>query len=472
MNDREDIVRHYYCFEYYGEYFTFDTFYYIVVKMSKRQQQILDLLDKGNNIKSGDNIEDQDLQIIHMCLQKGLFISELNSERRILKKDIGSVSFTPTHCCNLNCKYCFANHGDNFIGEDRNLSRKVIETAIDFFCNGIYSKCNNIRIDLVGGGENFLNPEAIENILNCLGNYNKNFLVWICTNGTIVNENVARILSYKNVLLGVSLDGNKKQNDMNRIGIHGESVYQNVVDNIYYIRNELSKTNPNLKDLWGLVVVTSRTTSLIDVLRHHDKIGFSSVQMKLERSKNLMDESECDKICDLYKELTEFFIEEISQGRTHLLKMILNDNDYYGKVQKRLILNTRCINRCSAGSTKFAVDAKGNIFPCDSFVGLKEFVLGNVFHSKNKLESSAFYNLSVDERKPCKDCWAKEICGGDCLHDSYLQEGSIFHSAKKFCKIQKKIIEYNVILFERICQKEVVYNDIQSFLEIRERIQF
>ena len=51
-----------------------------------------------------------------------------------------------------------------------------------------------LRIDLVGGGENFLNPEAISLINKCAKEIYKDVKIWICTNGTVFNE---KILSKK-----------------------------------------------------------------------------------------------------------------------------------------------------------------------------------------------------------------------------------------------------------------------------------
>lgn len=464
----KNLVKHFYCFEYNNIFYTFDTHYFVVVIMNRKQQEILHEIAEDRDINR--TLEDLNYQKVLYCIKNGLFLSVIKENKYIEEKKVASISFTPTHRCNLRCRYCFANHGNNFNGVKRDLEKEVIMASFDFFYNKIFKPYKKIRIDLVGGGENFLNVNAIREILHQASKRDKEYSLWICTNGTIYNDEISKLLIDRKLSLGVSLDGDQKINDINRIDINGNSVYNKVIKNISLIRNEIGNRNAHLKDIWGLVVITPTTESLVDIIKHHKKIGFSSVQMKIERRKEEYTRSDIEVICNLYKELTDFFIQLINQEDISYLKLILNDNDYYGKIQKRLLLNKRYIHRCSAGKSKFAVDAEGNIYPCDSFVGDKKFVLGNVFKMSTEVINSEFNTLNVNIRIPCKNCWAKELCGGDCMHSAYLQNNTIFGASKAFCKIQKSIIKYNIVLFNELSQKQSLLNELTKFLKIRERL--
>lgn len=84
-----------------------------------------------------------------------------------------------------------------------------------------------------------------------------------------------------------------------------------------------------------------------------------------------------EKIKRLYNELFEFFIENIKDGNIEHLKMIINDNDHFEKIIRRLIIRTVVSNRCQAGKNKVSLTANGKLYPCDSFVGNESFVIGD-----------------------------------------------------------------------------------------------
>ncbi|MFQ9150415.1 MAG: SPASM domain-containing protein [Blautia sp.] len=58
--------------------------------------------------------------------------------------------------------------------------------------------------------------------------------------------------------------------------------------------------------------------------------------------------------------------------------MIINENDQFGKILKRLILNQLHIRRCYAGCNKITICPDGSIYPCDSFVGKENYKIGDI----------------------------------------------------------------------------------------------
>ena len=219
-------------------------------------------------------------------------------QKEIREANAFSISFTPTHTCNLRCKYCFADHGENYKQEQKKLTKEIIVASLNYFKKHIEKHNSMLRIDLVGGGENFLNPEAISLINKCAKEIYKDVKIWICTNGTVFNDKVKNIVQEKNVSVGISLDGNKTVNDTNRLNNENESVYEEVIKNVGNFSKE-SQNNSNLRNLWGLVVVTKDSKSLHQILEHHKTVGFASVQMKLVRKKEY-GKDEVAKIISLY----------------------------------------------------------------------------------------------------------------------------------------------------------------------------
>ena len=58
--------------------------------------------------------------------------------------------------------------------------------------------------------------------------------------------------------------------------------------------------------------------------------------------------------------------------------MILNDNDQFGKVLKRIMLDYLLIQRCDTGINKITICPDGMIYPYDNLVGVAKENIGSI----------------------------------------------------------------------------------------------
>lgn len=145
--------------------------------------------------------------------------------------------------------------------------------------------------------------------------------------------------------------------------------------------------------------------------------------------------------------------------------MILNDNDYFGKILRRLLLRQIVINRCQAGKNKFSISANGDIYPCDSFVGNEKFRLGNL--NTGMIEKNALKSICVNDREECQKCWGRYLCGGDCFHNSYLKNGNVLEPDKMFCKLQKHLIVLALMLIDKL--NETIPNTVKELTRFADK---
>lgn len=77
--------------------------------------------------------------------------------------------------------------------------------------------------------------------------------------------------------------------------------------------------------------------------------------------------------------------------------------------------------RC--GAQPFAVGSEGHLFPCYRFVGLEQFVLGNL-DSGPSPEAVQRFTASCarprSAREECRQCWAAPLCNGPCFATTEL----------------------------------------------------
>lgn len=457
----------YHAFENMGTYYLFDNESLISCIIDKRVYDALKYNDTSM-------LTEEELQMFDTFHKQNLFFIDEPQERYLLPKyNMVIISMALFHGCNLNCKYCFADAGRNFQGEQREFNESSINAAMDFLLNNPYfSEIDYYRINLVSGGEPLLNKKLfrtfIEIAFSRFEAANKHLYVWFSTNGTLLSEDDLLFISKYNVGYGISIDGSKFDNDKLRVYNNGLGTYDDIVHNIKNIQRSTLVPN-RLKELWGLMVYTRDNINLLENIKHFKDLGFSTIQMRFVRSNDAkLALNNYESIQSLLSFVSTIFKQAID-GDDSLLRMISNDSDYLGKIIKRLVLHTPTETRCGAGSCMLSFAADGNIYPCDCFVGNPEYIMGSFYTSISQEQLEKYRDLSVYNRKKCKLCWARYACGGDCYHNSYIRQGDILSPDDSYCEIIIQVIENIVAYINQYQMKnQDGYNAFQSFLYTRD----
>lgn len=431
----------FYCFSKNGKYYAIDTIRIIPVKLKyKTYSCLMDIKKRGNSVKNEDLSEWKNDDLNFFACNDILMHSKDYYVKNTFKEL--NISLIPVQKCNLNCRYCYSHSkkGNNFLSTDR------VSDVVSFFCKNFEFSC--CRIDFVSGGEPLYNPDLLKKIVNIidtkLTENNKYGLYWLCTNGLLINNDILSFLDDKHFNMGISLDGPQEINDYNRVDHHGNGTYCRVLEGISCIQKNKTLSR-NIKNLWNCAVITSHTRSLVEVMRNSYELGFKNLQMKLVWSKDDAIRLSTEKTIELYEELTQYLYDLIRQKRFEEFLCICNENDTYGKILLRIILQSGVTRRCNAGINKFSISAEGKLYPCDSFLGIEEFCIGDVYEGINE-KYDTFGKMMNNDIIRCKECWAKYICGGECFYHAYLNSGSPWIPDDRNCKIKKKIIEMCIVL--------------------------
>lgn len=380
----------------------------------------------------------------------------------ILNIDLGSK-------CNLRCKYCYARTKEKEIKE-QTISSKTINNIPDFI-NKYYKKNESLRINFLGTGEPFLKYSKLKEIINLLTEQCENrdkLSFWICTNGTIDIVNQLRELPNKNIRLGMSIECSEKlQNEIRTSEKYSKiGTYKLVKRNIENIIN-CSDLPKKYKDIWGLMVVHEKSGDLYSGLKFVRKLGISRVQMKPVRDSEISNEYEYFK--KIYDQFVMDLINDIRRGELKYLKMILNDIDYLGKFLIRILLREEVQNRCGAGQKMFSIASDGKIYTCDSMIGMKEKVIGDVSNCNiyNNKEICNVKMCSAYRNSECMECWAKSICGGKCYYlFTISKEAQVTE-----CKIKKHLICLAIIIVDELEKNDRAKKEIEMFCNVMRRIR-
>lgn len=288
-----------------------------------------------------------------------------------------------TGMCNMKCRYCY--EGDEKKKENMNCSTadKVIQWILKEISND--HKTHYIRFH---GGEPTLNIDIIKYIVTNLKYSGYTFVYLLTTNGYRVNEKIAEFLAENISMISVSIDGNKKSNDMKRINEKGNSTFEQVIKNAKYI----NKLTPNM--LIRMTISPETCEDLFDNISYLLEQGFHNIDAEIDVFNNRWSakkltilENKCKKI-----------VQEISKQD--------------GKVNINLPIcyPERRLEPCVGGIEEFSIDTSGNIFPCIYAVGDSELCIGNVEDGIDKQKQKQIKKINLSTIKACIGCGGYESC--------------------------------------------------------------
>lgn len=344
----------------------------------------------------------------------------------------------PSCSCNLACKYCFAQN--EYLPKEK-VEFEMIKKSIDFFIYDFAKNAKQYVIDLSGSGEPLLQFELlkkIEDYVNQKRNeLGKDIMLMFCTNGTLIDEEKAKYLKEKSrIILGVSIDGNKKDN-VNRVYKNQKESYQDVIRGIRLLAPKkvglavtFTKYNENVDEIFdSLSNIDNCDCVSIQNVRDFTGGEYSFEQVNLEN------------IFLHYEKLCNNLIEHIKKGDFEYFDKLIKGSDYFGSyIQKVFYKGKLHQYRCSAGHNRIAIDNKGFIYTCSVMNGCEDFCIGNIEEGldKNKIRE---FSKPVNTSEKCTNCWAAYICSGECNANAYYTHGKLYQPNDKLCLYRKKMIK-------------------------------
>ena len=151
-------------------------------------------------------------------------------------------------------------------------------------------------------------------------------------------------------------------------------------------------------------------------------------------------EEDLPQIMEEYDKLAKEFVKREKEGRGFKFFHFMIDLNQGPCVAKRL-------SGCGSGTEYLAVTPWGDFYPCHQFVGMEDFLLGNVDEGiTNTKVRDEFKLCNVYAKEKCKDCFARFYCSGGCAANSYNFHGKITDAYDIGCAMQKKRIECAIMI--------------------------
>ena len=344
------------------------------------------------------------------------------------------------HDCNLACKYCFADEGE-YHGKRELMSYEVGRKALDFLVANSGSR-TNLEVDFFGG-EPLMNFEVVKQLVKYGRSLeepnNKKFRFTLTTNGVLLDDDILEFANKEMSNLVLSLDGRKEVHDLMRPRRGGQGSYDTVVPKFIKAAESRNQMNYYVRGTY-----TRNNLDFAKDVIHMADLGFEQISVEpvvADKSESYaIREEDIDTLIKQYDELTAEMIKRKKEGKPFNFFHFMIDLSGGPCVAKRL-------SGCGSGTEYLAVSPSGELYPCHQFMGMKEFLLGNVDEGVIRTDIRDEFKLcNVYAKEKCKNCFAKFYCSGGCAANSYNFSGSINGTYEIGCELQKKRIECAIAL--------------------------
>lgn len=316
--------------------------------------------------------------------------------------------------CNLRCKHCYNSSGE----KDNRLDKKILTKIIK------ETKNTNLKKILISGGEPLLHPELWE-ILDEFSK-NKDLIIRIITNGTLINEEIVERLSHYQIEIQISLNGSKSEVDDS---IRGKGAFYDTIRGLELMNksNQMDKVIINF------------------VLNKHNYMDIDET-IKLLENKNV-------------KKINFNFINSSGRGKDNYSKLEIDSkslNDILYKLNE-IKQNNPNINfkipKLTSGCSLILkkenipltvrIDPEGNVFPCQIFESKSTLNIGNIYITNlldmingdkiNRLID--FMSYAYEYNYKCNKCVWKVICNRGC--PAKLLSNGLLENDDGLCDVRK-----------------------------------
>ncbi|MGC9194173.1 MAG: mycofactocin radical SAM maturase [Syntrophobacteraceae bacterium] len=301
-----------------------------------------------------------------------------------------NVTWEVTYGCNLSCVHCLSDSGTKRQGE---LTTEECIRVIDDLSAAKVFQLN------IGGGEPFTRPDFLD-----LMDYahQKGIVTCISTNGTLIDEEVARRLDHKLVYIQVSLDGaTAESND----AIRGKGSYGKVLKALEHLRKRDLEVSIN-------TVLTKLSFPELDKLTQLSLMF--GAKSRVSRFRPSGRGKEAWSLLNVTREQ----MVEFSDWLGRHLDVSTGDSFFSVKTEERRALG---LNMCGACKLTCCISPSGGLYPC-AFLQEPEFMAGKFpGNSLSSLweSSPVFRSFRQLEIKSCESCQRFDLCHGGCPAIAY-----------------------------------------------------
>jgi len=378
--------------------------------------------------------------------------------------------------CNLNCSYCYMyNMGDmSYLLQPKFISDQVVDSLLTRIKNHVQAHgIEEMSIAFHGGEPLLINKDFYEKFVKkALQKVNNTKLRFaIQTNGILLDDEWASYLTKLNILIGVSIDGNKSAHDKYRKYHSGKGSYDDAIKGFQIAKKYGYK---------GVITVINVESNPEDVYLSYKEVGIEDLILLIPDHnfdqpplgiKNYY-ESGLTLYGDWLVKMYNLWQSDTSPQRPSMrfFKSIIGLILGYEEVGNQLIGTTQ--NDVLVVETDGSIEAVDPLKICGhNFTKAGMNVLTNEFDEALETPlASMYYDSHHILCEKCKRCPINNICGSGFLPHRYSTENG-FNNPSVYCNdlikiithIQNNLVDYlpdDIILESGI--EKITFQEVRS----------
>jgi uncharacterized protein len=350
--------------------------------------------------------------------------------------------------CNLRCTYCATAHGSFGRQAEGVMSLETAEALAEWIARCADPSHAKVRLGF-GGGETFLHFDRFIGICDLIVGVSRakgvRVHIHVTTNGVLLDEARLRKLAKRGIDLTFSIDGPEEVHDMNRRTAAGERTFKPAYGNWRRYRTLARTMKPSPRSSIRSVF-TQESGPLRKICDYWLRQGVPLQEIapaNASRLNGLAGQGSGKRIQDGYfKGLREWALEQADActAMTFLGGYRGPRSVYTG--WRRLLLGTEK-QFCTPAQGVLAVGCDGGLYPCEPYIGVAQWKLGDLFNGLDSGKVAAFVASCVRAQTHCEGCRhrlaCEKVCFGLIATDTPLQ--NVKRSCRGLAKRDARITE-------------------------------
>jgi len=335
-----------------------------------------------------------------------------------------------TENCNMDCSYCIRDKCP------KDMPEEVLYKA----CDLAFSRGGSAGLCFFGG-EPLLKKDLIYKALDYCGQKSvqtgKKFKCKMTTNGTMLDEKFLERAKEVNMGIGLSFDG-KAQDVCRRFADKDRSPTSARVEEKAKLLLEYMPSSTALA-----TIAPQAVPYYYDSVRYIHDVGFKRMSCVIAYGKNV---SWTEEDLDLLRQ-------ELLKTAEYV-KELFDRNEYFffGPLHTKIrecISGSNSAERCHLGVRQMPVTPDGKLYPCTSFIGDDDYLLGDVFAGVND-EKVAQIARKASTPDTCVECDLVKRCTNSCGCANRMNTGDENKVSPLQCTYERMLIEISDALGEEL----------------------
>jgi uncharacterized protein len=326
-----------------------------------------------------------------------------------------------TERCNFACEYCALSQ------QDVDMKQETAFAAVDL---ALSDDSKSVGIGFYGG-EPLLCKKLIRDVLEYtvskIADTDKKAYFKLTTNGSLLDDEFLNFATGNRVFISLSLDGNEKSHNANRLDHDGGGTYLRAA-------RILPKLLAQIPFTPVLMTVAPNTASYFnDSVQHIFSLGVRNLICTLDYSADWSEE-DFEILREQYKKLAAYYLKAMEKEEKIFF------SPFESKINSHIKSREYCRERCKLGYDQISVGTDGSLYPCIQFVCDSAYQIGHVRDGIDQIRRREIFKQSRSEQAECKSCAIKNRCLHTCACINKHSTGNLAEPSPALCAHERMLI--------------------------------